>query len=88
MEAQAATEGSPMVELLLKTPSRPLDDTFRMQCNKDASIGDLKGMIQASYPGNPAADSLTVRRSLFQNLLDLSTEVSSISNHYMVSMCS
>ena len=49
----------PTVELNFKNPSKPLNESFQMQCPLDSSIGQLKQRLVTTYPGNPTADTIT-----------------------------
>jgi hypothetical protein len=48
------------VLLAFKNPSRPLNDTFELECSVVTSIGELKQTLQGVYPGNPLPEAITV----------------------------
>jgi hypothetical protein len=48
------------VLLAFKNPSRPLNDTFEVECALETSIGELKQTLQHVYPGNPLPEAITV----------------------------
>jgi hypothetical protein len=48
------------VRLTFKNPSRPLNDTFEIECPLETSIEELKGTLQGVYPGNPLPEAITV----------------------------
>lgn len=48
------------VLLVFKNPSRPLNDTFELECSVVTSIGELKQTLQGVYPGKPLPEAITV----------------------------
>ena len=60
MASEEGNAGNLYFDLAFKNPSRPLNDTYTMQCPNTVTIGQLKEMLQQSYPGNPSPDAVTV----------------------------
>lgn len=50
------------IEFLVKCPSRPSQADFRLRVPAAATVREVKLLLQASYPGNPAPATVTVSK--------------------------
>ncbi len=52
------------IEFVVKNPSRPAEDAFKLRVPASGTVRDVKLKLQESYPGTPHPSTITVRRQL------------------------
>ena len=53
-------ERSDEVVVVVKNPRRSHENPFTVHLSQSETLGQLKKRLQASYPGNPTPDTVTV----------------------------
>jgi hypothetical protein len=54
------TSANGLVELVVKSPTRPETATFRMKAARHETVGQIKSRLHSLYPGGPQPDHVTV----------------------------